>query len=44
MTILKGVHIHSGSVIAAGSVVTRDVESNSIYAGVPAKKLKNRFE
>lgn len=44
VTILKGVHIHSGSVIAAGSVVTRDVESNSIYAGVPAKKLKNRFE
>lgn len=43
VTILKGVHIHSGSVIAAGSVVTKDTEKNSIYGGVPAKKIKNRF-
>lgn len=43
VTILKGVHIHSGAVIAAGSVVTKDVASNCIYGGVPAKKIKNRF-
>ncbi len=41
--ILKGVTIGEGSIIAAGSVVTKDVEPYSIYAGVPAKKIKNRF-
>lgn len=44
VTILKGVHIHSGAIIAAGSTVTRNVEMNCIYGGVPAKKIKNRFE
>ncbi|MDT3402179.1 acyltransferase [Mucilaginibacter terrae] len=42
-TILSGVTINEGSIIAAGSVVTKDVEAYSIYAGVPAKKVKNRF-
>ncbi len=43
-TIMSGVKIGRGSVIAAGSVVTKDVEPYSIYAGVPAKKIKSRFE
>ncbi|OKS86401.1 acyltransferase [Mucilaginibacter polytrichastri] len=42
-TILSGVTIHTGSIIAAGSVVTKDVEPYSIYGGVPAKKIKDRF-
>ncbi|MFD1255998.1 acyltransferase [Mucilaginibacter terrae] len=42
-TIMSGVTIKTGSIIAAGSVVTKDVEPFSIYAGVPAKKIKNRF-
>ena len=37
--ILKGVHIGARSIIAAGSVVTKDTEPYSIYAGVPAKKI-----
>ncbi|UEG52171.1 acyltransferase [Mucilaginibacter daejeonensis] len=41
--IMSGVTIKTGSIIAAGSVVTKDVESYSIYAGVPAKKVKDRF-
>lgn len=41
--ILIGVKIGDGSIIALGSVVTKDVEPNSIYGGVPAKKIKNRF-
>lgn len=36
VTILKGVTIREGSVIAAGAVVTKDVESYSIYGGVPS--------
>ncbi|WP_318484233.1 acyltransferase [Photobacterium leiognathi] len=43
VTILKGVKIGRGSVIAAGSVVTKSVDEFAIYAGVPAKKVKNRF-
>lgn len=38
--ILPGVSIGKGCVIGAGSVVVSDVEDNSIYAGVPAKKLR----
>lgn len=40
-TILQGVYVGEGTVIAAGSVVIRDCESNSLYAGVPAKKIKS---
>lgn len=42
-TIMSGVTIKTGSIIAAGSVVTKDVEAFSIYGGVPAKKIKDRF-
>ena len=42
-TILKGVHIHEGAVIAAGSVLTRDVPPFEIWGGVPARKIKDRF-
>lgn len=42
-TILKGVTIGQGSIIAAGSVVTRDVPQFSIVGGVPAKVIKMRF-
>lgn len=44
VTILKGVHIQSGAIIAAGSVVTKNVKANCIYGGIPAKRIKNRFE
>jgi len=41
--IMAGVHIGRGSIVAAGSVVTRDVPEYSIVAGVPAKKIRSRF-
>ena len=37
VTVLPGVTIGEGSVIAAGAVVTKDVPANMIAAGVPAK-------
>ena len=43
ITILKGVTIGRGSVIAAGAVVTRSCPPYSIIGGVPAKVLKFRF-
>lgn len=42
--ILSGVHIAQGAVIAAGSVVTKDVPAYAIVAGNPAKVIKYRFE
>ncbi len=38
--ICKGVTIGENSIIGAGSVVTKDVPSNSVYAGNPAKHVK----
>jgi len=43
-TVLSGVKIGTGSIIAAGSLVTKDVEPYSIYGGTPAKKIKDRFD
>jgi acetyltransferase-like isoleucine patch superfamily enzyme len=37
-----GVTIGRGAVVAAGAVVTKDVEDNMIVAGVPAKSIGKR--
>ena len=42
-TILKGVHIGDGSVVGAGAVVTRDVGIREVWAGNPARKIRDRF-
>lgn len=39
-TILGGVSIGDNAVVAAGAVVTRDVEANSVVGGVPARIIK----
>ena len=41
--LMGGIRIGDGAVIAAGSVVTKDVEPYSIVGGVPAKVIKMRF-
>jgi acetyltransferase-like isoleucine patch superfamily enzyme len=42
--VLPGVKIGKGAVIAAGAVVTKDVEPFAIMAGVPAKRIGSREE
>lgn len=42
-TILKGVTVGFGAVVAAGAVVTKNVAPNSIVGGVPAKEIGKRF-
>ena len=40
--ILPGITIEEGAVVAAGSIVTKNVRANTIVAGNPAKLIRNR--
>lgn len=40
VTILPGIHIGKGAIVGAGAVVITDVEEFSVYAGIPAKKIR----
>ncbi|MCQ2515275.1 MAG: hypothetical protein MJ094_00245 [Saccharofermentans sp.] len=44
VTVLKGVSIGDGAIIAAGSVVTKDVPAHSMVAGCPARVVKEYVE
>jgi galactoside O-acetyltransferase len=44
VVVLGGVKIGTGSIIAAGSVVTKDIPANVIAGGIPAMILKKRYE
>ena len=41
--IKTGVKIGDGAIIAMGSIVTKDIEAYTVYGGVPAKKIRDRF-
>lgn len=42
--ILGGVTIGDGAIVAAGSVVTKDVGAFDIVGGIPAKRIRSRFD
>jgi acetyltransferase-like isoleucine patch superfamily enzyme len=41
--IMAGCSIGDGAIVAAGSVVTKDIPAYEIHAGTPAKQIKDRF-
>jgi maltose O-acetyltransferase len=41
VTVLPGVRIGAGAIVAAGAVVTRDVPDNTLVAGVPARVARD---
>lgn len=43
VSILGGIKIGDGAIIGSKSLVIKDIESYSIVGGVPAKKIRNRF-
>ena len=42
VTVLKGVFIGTGSIVAAGAVVTKSIPPYEIWAGIPARMIGNR--
>ena len=43
VTVLKGIRIGRGAIVAAGAVVSRNVAPYMIVGGVPARAIKPRF-
>ena len=43
-TVLDGISIGTGAIVAAGAVVTKDVRPYAIVGGVPAREIKRRFD
>lgn len=42
-TVMSGVHVGQGAVIATGAVVTKNIPPFEVWGGVPAKFIKKRF-
>jgi phosphonate metabolism protein (transferase hexapeptide repeat family) len=43
VTVLPGVRVGDGAILAAGAIVTKDVAPYEIVGGVPARKIRERF-
>ena len=41
-TVMSGVHMAEGTMLGSFGMATRDTDPHSVYAGIPAKKIKNK--
>ncbi|MEC7847609.1 MAG: acyltransferase, partial [Gemmatimonadota bacterium] len=41
-TVMSGVHLAEGTMLGAFGVATKDTEAHAVYAGIPAKKIKDK--
>ena len=41
-TVMSGVHLNEGSMLGACAVATKDTDPNGVYAGIPARKIKDK--
>ena len=41
-TVMSGVHIAEGTMLGSFGVATRNTEPHSVYAGIPARKIKDK--
>lgn len=41
-TVLPGVTVKKGAVLASGAIATKNLEEYGVYAGIPAKKISER--
>ena len=41
-TVQKGISVGDGAVLALGAVATRDLDAWGVYAGIPARRIKER--
>ena len=41
-TVMSGVHLAEGSMLGAFGVATKDTQPNGVYAGIPARKIKDK--
>lgn len=44
VVLMRGLNVGDGAIVAAGSVVTKDVPEGEVWAGVPAARLRDRFD
>ena len=42
VSVIQKTNVGDDTIVGLGSVVIRDVDSNAIYAGIPAKKLRDK--
>ena len=41
-TVMSGVHMAEGTMLGSFGVATRNTEPHSVYAGIPARKIKDK--
>lgn len=41
--LMRGLNVGNGAIVAAGAVVTKDVPAYEVWAGVPARRVRDRF-